>query len=710
MINEYIKKLYHVLIFLLSLFPLLTPSAVGANPTSEWDKTEFTAVRIISAQHSIGDSYILSIGLEFKLEPGWKIYWRSPGDAGSPPSLNFEGSENLNTFQIHWPSPQRFFEAANLETVGYLKTVVIPITIDLISPNKRTVLNTIIDYQACKTICIPIQAKLRLALPEGSGEDTAYFNLIKKYREMVPVTLGEDPIILEKGALNANGDLLELILNHPKNEAFDNPILFVEGPAEVRFTKAKKNFREHRKQAIFQIPVETVRDATLINQTITVTLIDKNTSVEFSTYISPSWQTEKLFDVGSLLAILSLALLGGLILNVMPCVLPVLAIKVLGVIQHAEQNNKEIRVHFLSTASGIICSFVLLAAGAIVLKAAGVAVGWGMQFQEPLFLIFLTLIVTIFASNLFGFFEVPIPSWVGGNMVLTSRFSISNSFWSGALATLLATPCSAPFLGTAVGFALIGGPIQIILIFTTLGVGMALPYLILSVVPTFAGYLPRPGKWMNTVRALLGLILLVTAAWLLLVISAQIGLLGASLLAALMVICVLFLGLASQTKEIGAKITASGVIVLSLLSFTIPHMVPPKQPMIGGHFNSEGPWKPLDVLAIPGHIDHGKIVFVDITADWCLTCKINKSLVLDRQVIGKALGKSDVILMQGDWTNSDPNIAAYLTNFGRYGLPFDAIYGPGAPNGIVLPELLSVSSVLKTLQQIRGASEANTIK
>jgi cytochrome c biogenesis protein CcdA len=341
--------------------------------------------------------------------------------------------------------------------------------------------------------------------------------------------------------------------------------------------------------------------------------------------------------------VLLTALLGGLILNVMPCVLPVLSLKLLTVLQHREWSARTVRIGFLSTAAGILFSFLVLAAGAIALRSAGLAVGWGMQFQQPAFLIFMIVLLALFIVNLWGGFEILLPRWI---MDRITRFEdghgITTSFATGAFATLLATPCTAPFVGTAIAFALTHTATETVLVFTALGLGFCSPYLLVAAYPALARKLPRPGAWMGRVRIALGAVLLLTIIWL------------GSVLAA-------------QTSIFAAARTSV--------------------------------WQPFDESRIAAEVAKGHVVFIDITADWCLTCVANERFVLDQAKVQRVLfGNPDVIPMRGDWTKPDPQIGAYLAKFNRYGVPFNAVYGPAKPEGQALPELLTTDGVLDAVR------------
>jgi suppressor for copper-sensitivity B len=300
-------------------------------------------------------------------------------------------------------------------------------------------------------------------------------------------------------------------------------------------------------------------------------------------------------------------------------------------------------------------------------------------------------VVTLFAANLLGVFEVALPGWLA-DIAAGSR-ALSGNFATGALATLLATPCSAPFLGTAIGFALAAGPVEILAIFVVLGVGLALPYLVVATAPSLARLLPRPGHWMIWLRRLLGLLLGGTVAWLLAVLAVGSG------TAAALGIALLMAGMVAALALIRASPARAGLAAaVVLLALAVPLLAP--APAATARIDD---WRRFDREAIAGLVREGKIVFVDVTADWCLTCQVNKRLVLDRGVVHDALGRAEVVAMRADWTRPDAGIAAYL---GRYGIPFNAIYGPSAPNGIALPELLTEGGVLGALKAAEGTKPA----
>ncbi len=400
----------------------------------------------------------------------------------------------------------------------------------------------------------------------------------------------------------------------------------------------------------------------------------------------------------SLIALLLTAVLGGLILNAMPCVLPVLSLKVFGMIQSAEHGRRHVVTASLATAAGILASFWALAAVAVAAKSAGAAVGWGIQFQQPGFVAFLMVVVVLFSLNLWGVFEIPLPqalSRVGG----PQGDGVAGHFASGLFATLMATPCSAPFLGTAVGFALGRPASTIFLVFTAVGVGLALPYLVLAAVPGSARFLPKPGTWMVTLRGVLGFILAGSAVWLFFVLAGQVGAVGVAKVQLTVLVLALLTWLTARfaAGSLGRKVLTFAT--LAAATATVLVAINAKSVTGGGATASaRHEWIAFDEREAERLAADGSLVFVDVTADWCLTCKTNEHLVLETDEIDQAFDRHQVVTMKADWTNRDDVITDYLGRFGRSSIPFYVLYRPGnAPH--VFGELLTKQRVLDALAE-----------
>jgi suppressor for copper-sensitivity B len=392
----------------------------------------------------------------------------------------------------------------------------------------------------------------------------------------------------------------------------------------------------------------------------------------------------------------------------------VLSIKILSIISHGGAKNKAVRLSFLASAMGIITSFLALAAVLIGLKTLGIAIGWGIQFQYPWFIIAMIILVILFACNLWGFFELRLPNILA--QLGTTRQNnnhLFSHFLQGALVTLLATPCSAPFLGTAVGFALSQGSTEIILIFLALGFGLAFPFLIFTVFPSMITRLPRPGAWMIWVRILLGFTLAATAVWLITLLKSSLGSAGAGSIAAI-TLCIIVILYCCNTFHRNIKKGAwTAVTTLILVAFILPNFFNSTFNIPSNIVVSKvGPihWKRFDLAVIPSLVTQGNTVLVDVTADWCITCKVNKTMVFGKGTVADLMDEKKVIAMQANWTLPNFFITKYLSSFGRYGIPFNVVYGPKSPKGIILPEILTKSIVISALRAASLDLEIDTQK
>jgi suppressor for copper-sensitivity B len=688
----------------LSLFVFSGHQADAEEATSGTIETDHTSLRLIASSVGVGDAETLTLGLHFTLKPGWKVYWRSPGDAGYPPSIKWDGSENIDNVAMLWPVPHRF-SVLGLETLGYKDEVVYPITVKLKTPGHALYAIANVDYLACNDICVPYQAKLTLDLPAGLASPSAFAHLINRFAVQVPGDGAAHGVSIGTLEVLGRGKQTRLRVTVSSKTQFVEPDAFFEGPDILAFDKPKIELQKGGLQAILSAKVYGAEDLKspggLVGLSFGVTLSDGDRSAMTTLEIKQGAGDG--FDF-SFATILALAVLGGLILNLMPCVLPVLSIKLLSIVGHGGGEKRQVQASFIASAAGIIFTFIMLATALVALKSAGMTIGWGIQFQQPWFLIAMTLIITLFACNLWGLFEFRLPHWISGLGENTAHVQgLSGHFLTGCFATLLATPCSAPFLGTAVGFALARDAADIFAVFTALGLGLALPYVLVTLLPGLATRLPKPGPWMITLRKAMGFALAGTGVWLLGVLAGAMGQNIGMAVGALMVGMVGVLYLAHRVDRLW-QIGGVGITLLALLAFATPTLMPNYSPAT--HMLDKDPrfknlWQPFDEAAIPGLVASGKTVFIDVTADWCLTCQINKTFVIAQDDILARLGADNVIAMQADWTLPDDAIATYLVSFGRYGIPFDAVYGPNAPDGIALPELLGHDAVMKALDKAR---------
>lgn len=699
------KTLRIVTLILLICFSVTNAKAL----TSDYSVIDQAKTRLVVGDFS---NPVANAGLEFKIAKGWKIYWRDPGDTGFEPRLNWQGSTNIKKVEFLWPAPYRQiddFDGFSSESYAYKNHVIFPLKIIPEDASKPIDVNLQVDYGICEEICIPGKANISLNI-QAKHIDKEQQNNIDDYVKLTPKPNGNYGLNIQSISFLKSDSQDYFIISASSETKFDvkKTDIFLEAERKAAFFQPKTTFSNDKKQLEFKAPISYLGISGFTNQDIILTLVSGSNSVEkkvnFSKIPLAQADTKNQLDEDnintqqySLWLILFFAFLGGLILNIMPCVLPVLSIKLMGVMNATGASKSQITLKFLVSAIGIIFSFVLIGVLLILLKNSGINAGWGFHFQQPLFVISLIVILLFFTANLWGFFEINLSSKVSDKALKASSGNgYVSSFFNGVFATILATPCTAPFLGTAVGFAITANTQTSLLIFLFMGLGMALPYLILCLFPQAIKSLPKPGMWMLKVKYFMGYLLVLTIFWLLYVISGQLGFFVALRLA---VLCVLILSLLYMMLE---QISVKGKIILYFVIFTLLALMfaAPKilvKKSSAPNISNDEIWTKFDKNKISELVKSGKKVFVDVTADWCLTCKVNKFRVLDTKVIESALSKGDVTAMRADWTNRNDNIADYLNKYNRAGIPFNIVYTPSKPNGIILSEILTKNAVLKAL-------------
>ncbi len=630
--------------------------------------------------------------LEVKLDKDWKTYWRSPGEGGTAPSINWELSSNLNSVDWHWPLPKRY-EFLGVETLGYKHDVIFPMTFHLDDMNKPVFLSGKLTMSSCTSICVLTDYELSLDFnPEKLVPSVDAMVLYNKGNSLVPKP--STAVELTQVSYDEAKKIVSIVATN--KAGWTNPDVFVDGQSkpvkQTSFLTPKIDVSGE--QLIAQVPVSSwFGTPKLVGEPLSVTITDKDIAVELSKVADNKPVIALQND--SLLKVIGLALLGGLILNIMPCVLPVLGMKLSSVISAKGLERRQIRAQFIASALGILVSFWLLAGFLALLKVSGQALGWGVQFQSPWFIGAMMIITGLFAANMLGLFEIRLSSNTNTWLATRGGNSYGGHFVQGMFATLLATPCSAPFLGTAVAFALGANYLTLFAIFTALAVGMAAPWLLIALFPQLANALPKPGMWMNTVKTIFGLMMLVTSLWLLSLMANFFS------LKIVIVIGVIALALLlSQLWRIKGKratlLTVGFLIIVTAIGLIIGSLTADKwaKPLPQDYH-----WIPLNVEQIKQDVAQGKTVFVDVTADWCITCKANKVGVILQEPVYSALDQENIVLMRGDWTKPSDYVTNFLQSHGRFGVPFNIVYGPAAPNGIELPVILTSEQVLDALKR-----------
>lgn len=623
--------------------------------------------------------------LTVELKPGWKTYWRSPGEGGVAPKISWpEGV----TDSWSWPVPSRF-DISGMTTQGYHDKVQIPITLVGV---KGDVLDGTLTLSTCSNVCLLTDYPLHLDFTQPADE--GFRSAFEQAMRAVPGTSG---VAADLSAWLSDGSL---VVTGTADGKWENPGIYFD-PLEGDILPGEPVITHDGNRLRVTVPVTDEwgdKPASLEGKALSFVLTNGDRAQQTSLTVGATRDAPS--APGGIGKMVLFALLGGLILNLMPCVLPVMGMK-LNSILHAGSDSRTIRLRFLATSAGIVTSFMLLAAMVTALKLAGASLGWGIQFQNPWFIGLMVAVTFLFALNLFGTFEMLLPSATAGRLAAAGGTGIGGSFCEGMFATLLATPCSAPFLGTAVAFAL-GAPLHALwLIFLMLGLGMSLPWLFVALVPKTALLLPKPGRWMNTLKVVLGLMMLASSFWLASLLSLHLG--DAVTQVVMLVLVAVALGLFVMKRQASSPLFWLVVIALSAFGgYQVRGLLnaPPDAP--AQNTAQAIPWQPLSEEAIGQALAQGKRVFVDISADWCVTCKVNEHRVLNQPDIIAALHQPDVVALRGDWSQPSAMIADFLAKRNRYAIPFNAVYGPGLPDGEILSPLLDKRTLVTTLNNAKG--------
>ncbi|MCZ4058369.1 protein-disulfide reductase DsbD family protein [Pantoea sp. LMR881] len=613
--------------------------------------------------------------LDIRLESGWKTYWRTPGEGGVAPTIHWQQSGIQSEW--HWPTPARF-NVSGITTQGYHDRVALPLRLHNVQGDR---LAGTLTLSTCSDVCILTDYPFSLDLSQpGDAEFAADYS---RAMAQVPVAAGLTDSL---SASYVNG---ELQIRAQRQAGWQHPQLFFDHPSGTIIGKPTLNISGNLLEARAPVTDEWGESTpALAGETLSLVLADSGMAQQSETRLG----SQALFSSQgqSFLFITLMALLGGFILNLMPCVLPVLAIKLSGLVQQPAQTRRQTRQQFLASGAGIITSFLFLALLMSALRLSGQALGWGIQFQSPVFLLLMVLVTFLFSASLFDLLHFRLPSSFNTRLATQGSKGLSGHFTQGAFATLLATPCSAPFLGTALAYALTAPLPQLWLLFLCLGIGMSLPWLLVAALPGIARCLPRPGRWMVHLRTLLALMMLVACFWLLSLLVAHWGHTVVMLVAGAMVVL-----MSGWLIKHGAWRQATAVFFT--VTLTAAWLLITRVPSGVDALN----WQPLSEDAISVAQASHKRIFIDVTADWCITCKINKSRVLASADVRNALAAEDVVLLRGDWTHADPILTQFLQRRGSVAVPFNQIYGPAMPQGQILSPLLSRDAVLSALSRAK---------
>ncbi|WP_288820719.1 protein-disulfide reductase DsbD domain-containing protein [uncultured Leclercia sp.] len=633
---------------------------------------DHASVRLRAQPAEAGETHLL---LDVALEKGWKTYWRSPGEGGIAPSIAWQTPLPV---QWYWPTPQRF-DVAGIATQGYQGNVTFPLVVKGKMPDT---LSGVLTLSTCSDVCILTDYPFSLDLSGPTERQFTY-----DFTKAMGTLPREDGLTSSLKAAWAPG---KLTVTATRDAGWHAPALYLDGIEDADF--ARPTFKIQGETLTATVPVtdgwgEAAPD--LRGKTLSLVLADGGLAQQSQTTIGEAEVT-----TSSLLPVLAMALLGGFILNLMPCVLPVLAMKLGSVLQVEGQTRSRVRGQFLASVAGIVVSFLALALMMTFLRLSNQALGWGIQFQNPWFIAAMALVMVLFSASLLGLFEIRLPSGITTSLATRGGNGLAGHFWQGAFATLLATPCTAPFLGTAVSVALVAPLVQLWGIFLAMGIGMSLPWLAIAAWPGLARRLPRPGRWMNTLRVVLGLMMLGSAVWLISLLWLHIGKATWGVLA--LVLVLLLAGVWRRYQRRGALAATALALLMALLGYWLTSQT------TGAVVQDRIAWQPLSEQAITDALAANKRVFVDVTADWCVTCKANKYNVLLRDDVQQALSAPDVVALRGDWSRPSDTVSQFLTRRQSAAVPFNQIYGPAQPQGTILPALLNREGVLNALSAAKG--------
>ncbi len=704
-------------LWLLSLLLAAPVFAISGNVVA----TDNVKAHLVSEVSSIAPGQSFWVALELDIREGWHTYWRNPGDSGQPTSLKWQLPTGFTAADILWTTPHRF-ELPPLVNYGYAVHAVHLVQITApknLKPGTPVALSASASWLVCADVCIPEDANLQLQLPTGTAAgsvDPADAGLFTAARGELPsaapavtsARIQDGRLIIALGKeWGATLPQIKSLAFFPYDEggieyAAPQTLVRTKDAVELSMKLGDRPPSAGSIRGVLLATEQSGNDTVTVPMEIAAGFSGAGGSVtSAAAQIATTGAAEKADT--SLPVLLLFAILGGLILNLMPCVFPVLSIKAIGLVEQAKKHPAAVRTKGLVFAAGVISSMLCLAALLLVLRAGGEQIGWGFQLQSPLFVTLLVYLLLAVGLNLSGVFEV------GGGLAgvgdgLTQGDSYRASFFTGVLTTLVATPCTAPFMAFAVGAALTQPPIVALSIFAALGLGLALPYVLLSFAPWLRRALPKPGAWMDTLKQLFAFPIYASAAWLLWVLAQQTSSLGlgAALAGAILVALAAWAYQKSKSSSssgrVAALVTATAAVLLAIVlpvRFGGVAAAATGAAAGGTGAHADGEWQPYDAARVASLSAAGRPLLVNFTASWCLTCLVNERNAFADSAVQEVFRSKGVTLMKGDWTNRDPAITQALAAFGRAGVPLYVVYNakPGSSAAVVLPQLLTANVV-----------------
>ena len=644
----------------LSLFLIALTFAVDAKAV----KTDHAEISIIGKNNIISEPGTIDLGYKFIFTPGWHTYWINPGDSGGPPNFQFNQIKGWKINQNLWPGPQTI-EYPPLMTYGYENEVVFPFKLEIADlENKEADIN--IKFLVCDDICVPEEANLKLILKNKILNIEERPDELKKWTKLVPVRGPPDlKASIQNNQIKISADLI------------DRVSYFFPYDDQVTDFSAKQNFSN-----------STLSFAALDSFNGKVNGIISTESGFFEIDEQVSLQKSVQQSGISLLTAIIFALIGGLILNLMPCVLPVIALKALSLVKNANESRSSVTMNASAYVFGVILTFMIIASLLISFKNAGELIGWGYQLQSPFIVTLLCLL--IFSIGLILVANIDIFSSAGKLERFNKGSGLVNSFLTGTLSVIVASPCTAPFMGAALGFALIQPDIYSYLVFLSLAVGFALPYFLIAIFPSLVNFLPKPGQWMESLKQLFGFMMFGAAIWLLWVLANQVD--ANSLL---IVMVGLFLsGFILWLQKINFKhLIKTALILVFVYGYSLGNW--DFKENVGTKDNDSVAWsleKEIDLR------DDNKSYFINFTAAWCITCQVNEAVAFTDNVM-EVFDNKDITYLKADWTNRNATIAKELEKYNRSGLPVYIYWNKNLDEPMVLNELLTEGYLMEIVNE-----------
>ena len=690
MINIIFKKPYKSLSVKLSLFLILLLTTSSSLWADSFFQASDSSVEVTSESEAMMKGDELLLGLNFKLTPGWHTYWKNPGDAGEGASVTWQLPKGFQASEILWPGPEAI-PVEPLMTFGYEDEITLLTKIKALDAAVfPAIVKAKVSWYTCKDICVPQEANLELTIQNGEKVNTFFANELSNVFLNLPKELSSKHRV---EALDDNYFLqMELDGNTPVSSAYFFPEEYgLSSYSKEQILEINKNSLSLQiSQSEVDLKLQNFAGVLLLNNQDSRTFFNVNLNLNNN-------QKQESLSISELVLTIIFAFIGGLILNAMPCVFPILSIKILNFVEQSEGSKEKMIQHGLSFSAGVLVTFLSIAGLLLLLKSGGESIGWGYQLQSPLMvtiLIYLFVAIGItFMSNLV----------LGGQLAQLGNINqgygdITSSFLTGVLAVIVASPCTAPFMGSAVGIALLQPGFITIAIFVSLGLGFAAPYLLLSFYPSLLKVLPKPGAWMETLKQFMAFPMWGSALWLTWVLSGQVQ--TDSVLMVLLGALFIALGLwileKNQSSDGFAKwmSLSSVTILLGAALWLAPTDYENIEQDTSSDLNSYSP-ELLDSL-----LAENKPVFLNFTADWCITCKVNEAIVLNQVSIKNALESKGIVYLKADWTRKDETIANKLAEYGRTGVPLYLLYSSeGIP--VILPELLTEDMLLSYIETIK---------